>query len=92
VPGLRDAARSGAATEVWAILAAAIPEMLPPARERPPRGLPDLIALGAEVAGAVGGCRGIPELATVTGRGGSSRLVAESRRLQRLLAVAATGH
>ena len=91
VPGLRDAARSGAATGVWAILAAAIPGMLPPARERPPRGLPDLVALGAEVAGAVGGCRAIPELATVTGRGGSSRLAAESRRLQRLLAVAPTG-
>jgi Family of unknown function (DUF6493) len=92
VPGLRDAARSGAATDVWAALAAAIPGMLPPARERPPRGLPDLIALGAEVAGALGGRRGIPELAAVTGPGGSSRLVTESRRLQRLLAASPTGH
>lgn len=32
------------------------------------------------------------ELAAVTGPGGSSRLVTESRRLQRLLAAAPTGH
>lgn len=43
------------------------------------------MALGAEVAGAVGGCGAIPELAAVTGRGSSSRLVAEARRLERLL-------
>jgi hypothetical protein len=92
VPGLRDAARSGAAPDVWAVLAAAIPAMLPPARERPPRGLPDLIALGAEVAGVVGGGRAIPELAAVTGPGGSGRLATESRRLQRLLAATPTGH
>jgi Family of unknown function (DUF6493) len=92
VPGLRDAARAGAAPDVWAVLAAAIPGMLPPTRERPPRGLPDLIALGAEVAGVVGGGRAIPELAAVTGPGGSSRLATESRRLQRLLAAAPTGH
>jgi hypothetical protein len=85
VPALRDVARSGAAAEVWSIVAAAIPGMLPPAVGRPPRGLPDLMTLGAEVAGAVGGCRAIPELAAVTARGGLSRLVAESRRLERLL-------
>jgi hypothetical protein len=86
VPALRDLARSGATTEVWAILAAAIPRLLPPHGERPPRGLPDLLALAAELASTVGGCQPIPELATITGRGGSSRLVAESRRLQHLLA------
>jgi hypothetical protein len=84
-PGLRDIARSGAPAEVWAILAAAIPGMLPPAVERPPRGLPDLLAVGAEVVGAGGG-QAIPALTAISGRGGSSRLVAESRRLQRLLA------
>jgi len=60
--------------------------MLPPAVERAPRGLPDLLVLGAEIASAIGGCHAIPELAAITGRGGSSRLVAESRRLQHLLA------
>jgi hypothetical protein len=87
VPGLRDLARAGAAAEVWAIVAAAIPGMLPPARERPPRGLPDLMALGAEVAGAGGGAA-IPELAAITGRAGSSRLIDASRRLERVLAGA----
>jgi Family of unknown function (DUF6493) len=84
-PALRDLARAGAPAEVLAILAAAIPSMLPPATARPPRGLPDLIALAAEVAGAGGGGRPIPQLAAITARGGSSRLVAESRRLERLL-------
>jgi hypothetical protein len=86
VPALRDVARSGATGEVWAILATAIPGMLPPAMEQAPRGLPDLLALGAEIASAIGGRHAIPELAAITGRGGSSRLVAESRRLQHLLA------
>jgi Family of unknown function (DUF6493) len=86
VPALRDLARSGATGEVWAILSTAIPGMLPPVVERAPRVLPDLLALGAELAGAIGGCQAIPELAAITGRGGSSRLVAESRRLQHLLA------
>ena len=86
VLALRDVARSGAAGEVWAILATAIPGMLPPAVDRAPRGLPDLLALGAEIASAIDGCRAIPELTAITGHGGSSRLVAESRRLQRLLA------
>lgn len=44
VPALRDAARSGAAAEVWAIVTAAVPGMLPPAVGRPPRGLPGLKA------------------------------------------------
>jgi hypothetical protein len=86
IPALRDAARAGASAEVWAITSAAIPRLVPPAALRPPRGVPDLLALAAEVAGVVGGCPPIPELTAITGRGGSSRLVAESRRLVHLLA------
>lgn len=86
VPALRDAARAGAAAEVWAIASAAIPGLVPPAVPRPPRGVPDLLALAAEVAGVVGGCQPIPELTTITRRGGSGRLLTESRRLQHLLA------
>jgi hypothetical protein len=85
VPALRDAARSGASAEVLEITAAAIPGLVPPAVPRPPRGVPDLLALAAEVAGVVGGCRPVLELSAVTGRGGSGRLVTEARRLQRLL-------
>ena len=86
VPALRDAARAGAPAEVWAIASAAIPELVPPAVPRPPRGVPDLLALAAEVAGAVGGCQPIPELTAISGRGGSARLRSESQRLERLLA------
>ncbi|HEV8650112.1 MAG TPA: hypothetical protein VG276_12060 [Actinomycetes bacterium] len=85
-PALRDIARSGASALVWAIVAAALPPMLPPAVQRPPRRLPDLVALGTEVAGAADGHAAIPGLTAVTGRRGSSRLVAESRRLERVLA------
>jgi hypothetical protein len=86
VPALRDAARAGAPAQVWAIASAAIPGLVPPAVPRPPRGVPDLLALAAEVAGVVGGCQPIPELTAVTRRGGSGRLLTESRRLQHLLA------
>ena len=85
VPALRDAARSGAPAEVWEITAAAIPGLVPPAVSGPPRGVPDLLALAAEVAGVLGGCRPIPELTAITGRGGSGRLLTEARRLQQLL-------
>jgi hypothetical protein len=86
VPALRDLVRSGGAAEVWAILAAAIPGMLPPAMDQPPRGLPDLLALATEVAGTVSGGQPIPELTAITRRGGSSQLVTQSRRLQYVLA------
>jgi Family of unknown function (DUF6493) len=85
VPALRDAVRAGAPTEVWSITAAAIPGLVPPAVPRPPRGVPDLLALAAEVAGTVGGCQPIPELTAISGRG-AGRLRSESRRLERLLA------
>jgi hypothetical protein len=86
VPALRDAARSGATAEVWAIVAAIIPRLVPQDGQRPPRGLPDLLALGADVAGTLGRCQTIPALAAITRRGGSSHLVTQSRRLQELLA------
>jgi Family of unknown function (DUF6493) len=89
VPALRDAARAGAPAEVWAITSAALPGLVPPAVPRPPRGVPDLLAVAAEVAGVVGGGQPIPELAAITHRGGSGRLLTESRRLQQLLADSA---
>jgi hypothetical protein len=92
-PALREAARSGATVEVWAITSAAIPRLIPPAVPQPPRAVPDLLALAAEVAGTVSGRQPIPELAAISRRGGSSQLVTQSRRLQHLLAeppVAAT--
>ncbi|GAB3137564.1 DUF6493 family protein [Micromonospora sonneratiae] len=84
VPGLADAARAGAGAAVWQVISAALPMLLPAA----PRGLPDLLALGAQVVPTlgVGEFAGISALAEVAGRSGSSRLVTEARRLHRLLA------
>jgi Family of unknown function (DUF6493) len=87
-PALRDIACSGAGAEVWAIIAAALPRLLPAAGQRPPQRLADLLALGSEVAGTIDARQPIPELAAVAARRGSSRLIGESRRLQHLLTTA----
>jgi hypothetical protein len=81
VPALTDAHRAGASGHVWEVLRAALPHLLPVA----PRGLPDMLALAAEVAHAAGARGGIAGLAEVAGRRGSSRLITEARRLNALL-------
>jgi hypothetical protein len=81
VAGLAEAARAGAHGAVWAVIESALPVVLGTA----PRGLPDLLALGARTATRAG-CRApLAELAAVVGRGGASRLVTEARRLDRVL-------
>ncbi|MFY1593822.1 DUF6493 family protein [Micromonospora sp. WMMD737] len=80
---LRDAAQAGAPLTVWRLIAAALPSAL--AAPQPPRGLPDLLSLAAETAGTTGARIDVPGLADVAGRGGSSRLVTEARRLHRAL-------
>ncbi|GAB2934670.1 hypothetical protein GCM10027280_23170 [Micromonospora polyrhachis] len=84
VPALADAARAGAGATVWQVIVAALPGLLPAA----PRGLPDLLALGAQVATHRGAGDPVPcpELTAVAARGGTSRLATEARRLQRVLA------
>ncbi|WP_078591688.1 DUF6493 family protein [Streptomyces megasporus] len=81
---LRETARAGAPGVVWSVLAAALPALL--AFDRPPRGLPDLLALGAECAGASGAREPVDGLAEVAARGGGGRLVKEARRLRDTLA------
>ncbi|MGW0436653.1 hypothetical protein ACWDV4_29405 [Micromonospora sp. NPDC003197] len=83
VPALTDAARAGAVATVWQTIVAALPALLPAA----PRGLPDLLALATQTAAqrGAGDPPPSPELAAVAGRGGTSRLVTEARRLQRVL-------
>ncbi|WP_433175030.1 DUF6493 family protein [Actinoallomurus sp. CA-150999] len=81
VPALTDLARSGVWAQTWEVIAAA----LPPALEGRPQRLADLLALGVEVAGVVRPREGIPALKAVAERGGSSRLVAEARRLTNVL-------
>ncbi|MCZ7422602.1 MULTISPECIES: DUF6493 family protein [unclassified Micromonospora] len=86
VEPLRDAAQAGAPLTVWRLLAAALPAVL--AAPTPPRGVPDLLTLAAETATATGVRIEVPGLADVAGRGGSSRLVTEARRLHKALAEA----
>jgi len=93
---LRDLVPSGHADAVLAILAAALPTLLKPAGGRARAGLADLVAVCAEaLAGATAPARAAADhagglaaaVAWVAGRGGTSRLAAESRRLRDLLAA-----
>ncbi len=85
VEPLRDVALSGAHSEVWAIVAAALPRLLPPAVERAPQRLAGLVALGAESATLARASGPIPAITAIAERGGSSQLAAEARRLHHLL-------
>ncbi|MDL4819588.1 DUF6493 family protein [Actinomadura opuntiae] len=85
VKALGAAADAGAQADVWAVIAAALPEALPAPGGRAPTGLPDLLALGTRTAEVVGARGAIPALEAVAGRGGSSRLVKEAARLRRTL-------
>jgi hypothetical protein len=81
VPCLQDLARSGAAAQTWEVVAAALPPLISPSVQRPPRGLADLIGLGVELVQHVHPTGDIPYLADVAARPESSRTVTEARRL-----------
>ncbi|MEV4344895.1 hypothetical protein AB0J83_10495 [Actinoplanes sp. NPDC049596] len=81
VPALADAHRAGASAAVWAVLAAALPWLLP----HSPRGLADLLELATQVAVAVDVRADIVGLAEAAGQKGSSRLVKEAKRLHSTL-------
>ncbi|GAB7041101.1 MULTISPECIES: DUF6493 family protein [Catenuloplanes] len=78
---LGDIHRSGGSSGVWELLTVALPILLPLA----PRALPDLLELSAQVAPAAGARGSFAELDAVAGRGGSSRLVREAKRLRDVL-------
>ncbi|SNS30103.1 hypothetical protein SAMN05216276_100769 [Streptosporangium subroseum] len=83
--GLEQAARQGAHWEVWAVIRAALPHLLPKAGERPATGVTDLVTLGVTVAQWAGARGEIPEVTAVAGRKSSSRFTRECRRLRDLL-------
>jgi hypothetical protein len=85
VPGLRDLGRAGAWPDLWDVVAATLEATLPVDGRRPVNRLGDLAALAVEAAEIVRPARPLPGLDVVAGRSGSSRLVTEARRLQRLL-------
>ena len=80
---LSDAARGDGMTQrlVWELLAGALPAVLGSGR----RGMPDLLAVAAEVAAEVG-ARGFVEGLEAVARPGSTRLASEARRLREVLA------
>jgi hypothetical protein len=81
---LGDALRAGptVAAFVWQLVAAALPTLI--AQEV--RDTHRLLAVAADAAATVGARGNLEGLAVVTARGGSSRLVTEARRLERVLA------
>ncbi|WP_232662755.1 DUF6493 family protein [Pseudonocardia sp. TRM90224] len=81
VPALRDAALGGAAPQIWRLVAAALPTLLDPAAGHPVPGLADLIALAVELAQQVRPRHDVPGVAAVAAKRGSSRVVAEAKRL-----------
>lgn len=86
VGGLRDVGRSGAWPQVWQLLEAALPAVLPAPGEAPLTALNQLLALAVEAADGAGARAGIEGLDALAGRGGSSRAVSEARRLRQVLA------
>lgn len=83
---LQEAARTGAHTTTWAVLAAAVPGLLEGAEGKAPRGLSAVLTLAADCAERSAARGGIPQVTAVAGRGGSSQLVKQAKRLRDQLA------
>jgi hypothetical protein len=62
-----------------------VPEALPPRRAKALTGTADLLALGTEIAGALGVTGAIPEVAELAARKGSGNVQAAARRLDAVL-------
>jgi hypothetical protein len=78
---LADAHQAGATGAVWQLLAAAIPPLL----ATTPRGLPDLLELATHTATALGIRTEMAQLADLSQRPVTSRLVREANRLRAVL-------
>ncbi|WP_049565775.1 DUF7824 domain-containing protein [Nonomuraea sp. SBT364] len=93
IAALDEVTLSGGHAAVWAVIAATLPRLLPADGARPRAGLPDLLAAGARAArackaggaGTAGSPGGIPELAALAARKGTTRFVQEARRLHQVL-------
>ncbi|MER6126144.1 DUF6493 family protein [Streptomyces sp. NPDC001795] len=90
---IRTASATGAYSTVWEVLREALPLLLADlaspasgAAATPARGLGDLLAVAAECVEQTGARGDVAHLAQVAGRGGSSRLVTQARRLRASLA------
>ncbi|MFE9017053.1 DUF6493 family protein [Streptomyces sp. NPDC007808] len=89
VESVRTAAATGANAVVWGILRHSLPVLLAElgsgGAASPTRGLADLLTVAAECAEKTGARGELPHLAGTADRRGSSRLVAQARRLRSAL-------
>ncbi|MGA5757144.1 DUF6493 family protein [Nonomuraea bangladeshensis] len=76
---------AGAHAEVWAVLAEALPALLPRPGERPRAGLGELLAVAARAATLAGARGEVAGLADMAARKGSSRVLYEARHLHETL-------
>jgi hypothetical protein len=76
---------AGAHAEVWAVLAEALPALLPRPGERPRAGLGELLAVAARAATLTGARGEVAGLAGMAARKGSSRVLYEARHLHETL-------
>ncbi|MEU0567389.1 DUF6493 family protein [Nonomuraea sp. NPDC005983] len=83
---LEEATPAGAHAAVWAILAEALPSLLPAPGAVPRAGLGQLLAIAVKAAVLTGARGDIPGLADLAARKGTSRVAEEARRLHRQLA------
>jgi hypothetical protein len=87
---VRTAAATGANATVWGVLRHTLPVLLADlaadGSARPRRGLGDMLAVAAGCAERSGASGELPHLAELVARRGSSRVLAEARRLHRALA------
>ncbi|MEU7853303.1 DUF6493 family protein [Nonomuraea sp. NPDC049141] len=84
---LEAAADRGAHREVWEVLRALLPALLPSAAdgEKPRAGLAKMVGLAVTVAQQAAARGAIPEVEAVAGQGGGSRFRTECRRLHAYL-------
>jgi len=85
VPGLRDVANVGAPGPVWALVAAALAQLLPPAGGQPPHRLAALVELGVDLVDTCRPAATLPCLEPVVAQRGASQLVTQARRLRQAL-------
>ncbi|GAT70481.1 secreted protein [Planomonospora sphaerica] len=87
-PTLEELTLSGAHTETWAMLARALPALLPAAGDRPATGLADLLAVAVKAAALAGARADVPGLAELAARKGRSRPAEEARGLLQTISPA----
>jgi hypothetical protein len=70
------------------LVAAMLPQILPPMASQPPQRAGELIALGVELAQALRPASTLPCVDQLAARRGSSQLIIQARRLRDALAAA----